>query len=173
MPTEPTASLVKNANRVTATFALYFSLDDKDRRADTASFLSLISDLSLIAAAQEILTVIGHHLVERATDFVLDHSVAGCEALKRKFISTIRADKAGQRPEYAPSSKDADQMTQLVELATEALRYSPRAEVASALSASEIAIKTLVRTELKVSEAKAGEYAVAIAHEFKMTVKKK
>jgi hypothetical protein len=172
MPTN-TDSLLLNVNRVTSRFALYFSLDDEHRHTDAPSFLSLITDVSLVAAAAEILPIVGHHLVERATDFVLDHAVAGAAALKFKLMSALRADKAGRSLDMAPPAQASDETARLVELMTNALEYSSNAEVARALAAGEIAIRTLVRTEFRTPEAKANDYSVAITREIEMTLRKK
>jgi hypothetical protein len=172
MPTN-NVSLLQNANRVTSTFALYFSLDDEHRHADAPGLLSLITDLSLVEAAKEILPIVGHHLVERATDFVLDHALAGATALKLKLLSALRGNKASRNPDIAPLPQASDETSRLVELMTKALECSPDAEVARALTAGEIAIRTLVRTEFRAPEAKAGEYSVAITREIEMTLKKR
>lgn len=172
MPTN-TASLRQNANGVTSRFALYFSLYDEHRHADPSSFISLITDLSLLAAAQEILPIVGHHLLERATDFAIDHVVAGAAALKLKLISAVRADNAGRGSDLTPPAQVSDETDRLMELVTKALEYSSNTEVARALEAGEIAIRTLVRTEFKIPEAKATDYSVAITREIEMTLKKK
>jgi hypothetical protein len=126
MPTN-TDSLLQNANRVTLRFALYFSLDDEHRHADAPGFLSLITDLSLVEAAKEILPIVGHHLVERATDFVLDHAVAGATALKFKLLSALRADKASRNLDIAPPAQASDETARLVEPLTARPTPRPRA----------------------------------------------
>jgi hypothetical protein len=172
MPTN-VVSLLQNANRVTFRFALYFSLDDEHRHTDAPGFLSLITDLSLVAAAQEILTIVGHHLVERATDFVLDHVIAGAAALKLRLISGLQTGKAAPGLDIAPPARSSDETARLVEVMTKALEYSPDAEVKRALAAGEIAIKTLVRAEFKTPEARATKYSIEITREIEMILKKK
>lgn len=172
MPTN-TASLLQKANRITVSLGLYFSLDDEDRHTDAPGFLAMITDLSLVAAAKEILPIVGHHLVERATDFVLDQAVAGAAALKLKLLSALRADKASRNLDIAPPAQASDETARLVELVTKALERSPSAEVTRALTAGEVAIRTLVRTEFRTPEAKAAEYSIAITREIEVTLKKK
>lgn len=172
MPTN-TDSLLQNVNRVTFRFALYFSLDDEHRHSDASGFLSLITDLSLIEAAKEILPIVGHHLAERATDFVLDHAVAGATALKLKLLSVLRTDKASRNLDLAPPAQASDETARLVELMTKALECASSAEVTRALAAGEVAIRTMVRTEFRTPEAKAGDYSVAITREIEMTLKKR
>jgi hypothetical protein len=171
MPTS-SASLISNSNRVTAKFALYFSLDDKNRHTDAPDLLSLITDLGLLAAAVDILSIVGHHLVERATDFVLDHAIDGAKAFKSKLMSLLRSEKAAQSSKALQLSQISVEAAHHLDLMTEALQRSTSSEVTNALRAGELAIATLVRIELNMPEAKAREYSIAITQEIKTTVRK-
>jgi len=157
----------------TTKFALYFFVDDENRHTDAASFLAHITDLSLIAMAVEILPIVGHHLVERATDVVLDKSVAAAVALKNRLASVLRLEKAGRRSEATPSAELATESATSIGLMTNALEQSDDAEMTSALAAGEAAVADLVRTELSLSGAKARDYSIAITREIKIAVTKK
>jgi hypothetical protein len=169
----PDSVLLQNANRVTSRFALYFSLEDENRHTDAPHFLSLITDLSLVAAAGEILPIVGHHLVERVTDFVLDRVVEGARAHKKKLLSVVHSKKADESLDVAQSAQLSTESARLIELMTKVLEHSVSAEVARALTAGEVEIRTLVRAEFRVPEAKANDYSVAITREIEMTLSKK
>ncbi len=159
-----------NANRVTARFALFFSLDDADRHSDPASFLSHITDLGLIVAALEILPIVGHHLVDRATDFVLDKSIAAAAALKDRLLSMLRLEKTGQKPDASQTAELSTDWAAIVELMTNALGRSDGVEMKRALAAGQAAVELLTRSEFNFREAKAREYSIGITQEIKIAI---
>jgi hypothetical protein len=135
--------------------------------------LSLITDLSLITIAKDTLPIIGHHLVERATDFVLDKTVAGVAAIKDKLLSTLRLEKSGKITGATLSKELSTDVTKSIALMEDALKKCKEAELATALATAEATVATLVRAEFKLSEDKAREYSVAITREIKIAVGKK
>jgi hypothetical protein len=164
------AKVLKNANKVTANFALYFSLDDRHRRTDAPSFLALITESNIVTLVIEVLKIVGQHVVERATDGALDRLLEGARALKSRLTSQVRDDKAGRREGSAASAPTSAETLALVELMTKALEASSPDEITHALKEGEIAVRTEVRAELRAPESKAAEYAVALVREIRITL---
>jgi hypothetical protein len=167
------AKLLQRANKITSTFALYFSLDDRHRRTDAPSFLALIAEFSLVTLAFEAIKIVGQHLVERATDGALDRVLEGASALKSRLSSQVREDKAGRRAGLATSSPTTDETIALLEVMRKALEVSTPEEIARALDAGEVAVKTMVRVELGAPESKAAAYAVELTREVRITSNKR
>ena len=169
-PPEP--SLQLRLNRITSEYALYFSLNDRNRHTDALSFLALITDLSLVMFVKEVLPIVGHHLVERATDFVLDKIVNAARGLADKLSSHVKSTHAS--PQKEPASQQLEvldrETSELGQLLLEVLRQTNVKEREQATNAGQVAITKLVKTEFNLPDAKAQGYAVAITNEIRVSI---
>jgi hypothetical protein len=164
--TSSTETFHKNINRVTAKFALYLALDDPHRHSDPASLIPWVSDLSLLGFAVEVLPIVGHRLVEHATDFLLDKAVA----LKTRLLALIRSGP--DQPVPAEQTRSSD-LEAIIAALTAALARCDNGELSKALTAGENAVSTLAIADLHFPAEKAREYSVAITREIRIAVSAK
>jgi hypothetical protein len=169
MKKAPEPSLQLRLNRITSKYALYFSLEGSSRSTDSSAFIALLSDLSLIVFAQEVLRIIGSHMVERATDFVIDKTAG---ALKRRLLSGIHAKKADPSEEMATQELDTIQLesSEIERLLLEALRQAKGNEQGEAIAAGQAEVTKFVKTEFKLSDEMAQKFAIAVTNEIRVTV---
>ena len=164
--TSSTQNLRSDINRITARFALYLALDDPHRHSDSASLITYVSDLSLIGLAIEILPIVGHRLVEHATDFLLNKAVA----LKTQLLALIRSGPEHPVPAEPTGWSDSEA---IIAALTSALARSNNEELSKALTAGEDALSRLAKAELQFPAEKAREYSVAVTREIRIAIRAK
>jgi hypothetical protein len=164
--TSSTEALRRDINRVTARFALYLALDDPHRHSDSASLISYLSDLSLIGLAVEILPIVGHQLVEHATDSLLNKAVA----LKARLLALILS---GPEHPVPPERTGSSDLEAIIAAVTSALAHSNDEEMSKALIAGENAVSALAKEELHFPAEKAREYSIAVTREIRIAISAK
>jgi hypothetical protein len=158
------ASLQTAVHRVAARYALYFTLDDPNFHSNEVEFVAKIADLSLLAAAIDVLGIVGHRLVEIATDKVVEK--AG--ALKTKLLSRLRAEK--EKPATPIPESEQGEIAAAIALTLKALAQSDQGESTRALAAAEGAVANFAQSELAMPGRTAREYSISITREIKIAI---
>jgi hypothetical protein len=155
------------ARRIAANFAMYLDADDPHRHTDSPSLLSFITDASLLALAVDILPIVGHRLVEHATDALLHKAID----LKSTILKLIRTPEERRPTEISSLAANAhSDAAAIADIVTAALGKSDADELHRAIASADGAVVALARTELRFPSDKARDYAIEITRELRIAV---